>query len=100
MEAEPGRNRSADPGELNLAQLSLRVGDASAALRAARDAARDFQRLGDQLGQLATRTITAEAYFLSGQIAEAEQGFLEVESHALAQGIPNAVPLTRLRRAK
>lgn len=85
--------------ELNLAQLSLRVGDAAAALRASREAAREFERLGDRLGQLATRTIMAEASFLSGRLEEAEQGFLEVEAHALSQGIPNAVPLTRLRRA-
>jgi tetratricopeptide (TPR) repeat protein len=85
--------------ELNLAQLSLRVGDASAALRSARESQREFERLGDRYGQLAVRTILAQAYFMSGRLAEAEQAFVEVESLATSQGMPNAVPLTALRRA-
>lgn len=85
--------------ELNLAQLSLRVGDAAAALRAAREAAKEFERLGDRFGQLATRTIVAEAFFLSGRLHDAERGFLDVESHAVAQGIVNALPQIRFRRA-
>lgn len=85
--------------ELNLAQLSLRVGDAAAALRAAREAATEFERLGDRYGQLATRTIVAEALFLSGRLDEAERGFLDVESHVVAQGLLNALPQVRFRRA-
>ncbi len=85
--------------ELNLAQLSLRVGDAAAALRAARAAREEFARLGDRYGELATRTIVAEALFLSGRLEEAERGFLDVESHVVAQGMTNALPQVRFRRA-
>jgi tetratricopeptide (TPR) repeat protein len=85
--------------ELNLAQLSLRVGDASAAIRAAQASQRDFARLNDRFGQLAVLTILAHAHALSGRLDDAERAFLDVETFAAAQGVPNAIPLTMLRRA-
>lgn len=85
--------------ELNLAQLSLRVGDASSAIRAAQASQREFARLGDRFGRLAVLTILAHAYALSGRLDDADRAFAEVETFATAQGIPNAVPLTLLRRA-
>ncbi|MGQ0646804.1 MAG: CHAT domain-containing protein [Gemmatimonadaceae bacterium] len=84
---------------LNLAQAALRVGDAVSGLRVAREAEGSFQRMRDRAGELAARTIGAEALMLSGRVVEAVQRYAALEPLIVAAGAPNAIPVSKLKRA-
>ncbi len=84
---------------LNLAQVSMRMGDAAAAWRIAVAAAPEFERLGDGFGLNSVLTLQAQSSVLAGRLAEGIATYARADSlFGAASGQSYTLPL-KTRRA-